>query len=91
MDLETIIPILDGSDLSREVRTIKTSGYDIITYYNHTRDDIEVTVNSETTYDNVTQICLIVKNGLTYLYMQCNNILFFSKVLLSSITSLSIQ
>lgn len=85
MELSVLIKILDNSNLKRKV---KSSQYgDIITYSGST---VSVNIDSEV-FETITQICLMMKNNVCYLYLQKNNLRFYNKVVLSSITSLSIQ
>ena len=87
MELPQLIKILDNSSLKRQVKSSNTGYGDIITYSGST---VSVDIDSEV-YDTVTQICLMMKNELCYVYLQKDNLRFYYKVALSSITSFSIQ
>ncbi len=88
MDLITLLPILDSSELTREVRSLRNGN--VVTWYNETDYDLTAIIDSDS-YEKLTQICIIVKNNLVYLYVQCNNSPALAKVLLSSIEAISIQ
>lgn len=87
MDLPTLIKILDNSSLKRQVKSSNTGYGDIITY---SGSSVTVDIDSEV-YEPITQICLMMKNKVCYLYLQKDNLRFYYKVALSSITSFSIQ
>ena len=89
MDLPTLITTLDSTDLTREVRSTNSSYGETITYVNNTKDTLNCNINSDT-YSHVTILCLIVKNNITYLYVNCNNQRYFNKVAISTISSISI-
>lgn len=90
MNLINVIRVLESSLLdNRHVRNIKSTLYEqeSITY---SCDDITVTVNNDAV-DNVFQICLVLQNGLFYLYLQHRNSDGFerlSKYLIDDITDL---
>lgn len=88
MNLITLLPILDSSELTREVRSSR-NGH-VVTWYNETDSDLTAIIDSDS-YENLTQMCIIVKDELVYLYVQCNNSPALAKVLLSSIEAISIQ
>ena len=87
MELPQLIKILDTSDLTRQVKSSNTGYGDIITY---SGSSVTVDIDSEV-YEPITQICLMMKNELCYVYLQKDNLRFYYKVALSSITSFSIQ
>ena len=63
MDLKTILPILET--YPRRTVTTKTNKGNTISYTNLNT----VTINTETTYNNVKQVCLLNYNNTTYLYI----------------------
>ena len=63
MDLLTIIPILEP--YPRRTVSTKTDKGNTISYTNLDT----VTINDETEYNNVRQVCLLNYNNTTYLYI----------------------
>ncbi len=68
MNILVLIKELDQTPLEREVRNADDYG-DIITFYNETENDYNLIIDG-VEYNRVVQVCLILKEGSYYLYIQ---------------------
>ena len=84
-----MITILDAI-LVRTIKSSKGDIHDFISYVDENNSKINVNINSEN-YEDITQICIVLKNEVSYLYLQINYLRVCKKVPLSSIESISIQ
>ena len=84
MELITLIETLENN-LTREI--VNTKQGNVVSYTDTTPKT--VTVNS-TPYNNVNRLCLMVKNNITYLYINSYDTKKLTKIAISTITTITI-
>ena len=86
MNILVLIRELDKTPLEREVRSGDAYG-EIITFYNEDDIDYNILIDS-VEYNNVVQICLILKEQSYYLYIQHGENPNFIKLDVDNITEI---
>lgn len=74
MDFNSLLTILDDSELTREVVDLKRYDGQTISFTNYTDDSLTATVNG-TSYEDLLKVCLVEKEDKVKVYI--NNVARF--------------
>ena len=88
MNILVLIKRLDETPLEREVRSGGAHG-EIITFYNETDNSYSLVVDS-VEYENIVQVCLILKDNEYYAYIHHGESLNFVKLNVAEIEDVGV-
>ena len=90
MDFNSLLNILDDSDLTREVVNLKKYDGEAISYSNYTNNSLSATVNG-TVYTGLLKVCLVEKDDGVVVYINHSARFKLDNIDLGSVSTFSIS